>query len=180
MDKTEFASRTNQALSGYIVIADTKAGLILTLTAAIFGGLGAMQSFAWPAKVGLAAVTCGQWLGIVAFVIATIVATVAGIASLHKAFVALSPRTNASAMNSLSSFPNIAAKLQADFVNESLAAVEDEPLRSLSAHNWVLSSIAQTKFANVNAAFRFLAVMVYASALAGLGSGIMHALFGGA
>jgi hypothetical protein len=148
MTPPDFASKTNEYITSYIVFADTKAGALLTFVTI----LGAAVGFAAPtvlqgAHAAHVAAYVVEWLAAGA-VLVTVTMT------LWNCLNALSPRMQPA--NSLHSFPDLAKKTPEQVAKEVGAITVAEVTDHLSRHNAALAFVANEKFKSLASAFAWL------------------------
>lgn len=151
MTPPEFASKTNEYITSYIVFADTKAGAVLTFTSL----LGVTAGFVAPVllKAARTAGTPYFWGGWLAAASVTVGVTM----TLWHCLAALTPRTP-NAGKSLHSFPDIAAMRAADLVRDVAALTPAGSAEHLSLHNSTLAGVAMAKFMSLGKATWWLRI----------------------
>lgn len=157
MTPPEFASKTNDYLTSYIVFADTKGGAILTFTSA----LGAVIGFVAPTLL-----VAARTAGCIYFTLGWFFAAAAalGVAmTLWFCLEAITPRTPKAAaqrtsnkLASLHSFPDIAGMSLADFQGQVGNLDPPGAATQLSIHNFTLARIADDKYQSLKSATLWL------------------------
>lgn len=162
MDKVEFAANTNSYITDYIKFADVKAGVLLTVSGLLTGGLGKLSL----SLFDLLKSQDNCWYSVIAIV--TMLCVGLGLfGTLWMSFKTLNPSLS-EAENSLHSFPDIAERSCEDYTRSSLELSYDEIVSHFCTHNWTLSYIANTKFKSLQCAISWLRLAIIAAFIWGV------------
>ena len=160
MNKVEFAASTNSYITDYIKFADVKAGVLLTVSGLLAGGLGKLSLSIFE----LLKDQDNCWYLVVAIVIIGV--GVSLLCTLWMSLRALKPDIK-NAEDSLHSFPDIAKCSCKDYTQSSLGLSCDEIVSHFCAHNWTLSRIANAKFKALQCAISWLRSAIIAAFILG-------------